>query len=454
MRKRLSLRRGISLWLIAMQVIALLVASLTAVVMVLGLSPAGVVSPPDITQAVGKSLTRDGAGQLTLSPTTRLQELQQEFPDMWLFALSENGEWLADGAVPETMRELAANMAGRIEFAEFRALDQHPDAATSLARVTTDLGPFLVGAGGAHVPVMHQAFLLSNILIAIPVLVLIVTTLILIPAILRVSLRGLTRLEHEISLVDFNRRGVQLSTVSVPDEMQTLVTRINEALRRLDDGFELTERFFVNAAHELKTPIAIVQVRIDALPESEEREHLRHDVRRLANMVRQLLDLEHARQSPNDVVAVDLSAVAEHVVINIAPFAFSEGYTLSMEKPDEPVWINGDATTLERMISNLVQNAVQHGGKQGDIIVRVLAGGVIEVEDHGPGIPWKQRERIFEAFYRVNAYGSGSGLGLKMVQDIAVQHGGQVTLAAAGQPTIFRVQLPELDRKPAVSLLL
>ncbi|MDO5640797.1 MAG: HAMP domain-containing sensor histidine kinase, partial [Paracoccus sp. (in: a-proteobacteria)] len=92
---------------------------------------------------------------------------------------------------------------------------------------------------------------------------------------------------------------------------------------------------------------------------------------------------------------------------------------------------------------NLIQNAVQHGGGQGAITVRLDPSGVIEVQDEGPGIPKADRARVFEPFFRRNPHGAGAGLGLKMVRDIARAHGGEAEIEdAPGGGAIFRIRLP------------
>ncbi|WP_246765076.1 sensor histidine kinase KdpD [Ensifer sp. PDNC004] len=90
--------------------------------------------------------------------------------------------------------------------------------------------------------------------------------------------------------------------------------------------------------------------------------------------------------------------------------------------------IQGDAVSLERAVTNLVQNAIEHAGNQGMIVVRVEPGGVIKVSDDGPGIPEAERERVFEAFYRLNPRERGAGLGLNLVLQITERHNGRVSI--------------------------
>ncbi len=99
---------------------------------------------------------------------------------------------------------------------------------------------------------------------------------------------------------------------------------------------------------------------------------------------------------------------------------------MTFEPEDEEVVVNGDQMSLERALTNLVQNAIDHGGRRGTIAVRVAAAGQIEVSDEGDGIPAAEREHVFEPFYRLHPGGRGAGLGLDLVHKIMRLHGGRV----------------------------
>jgi signal transduction histidine kinase len=108
--------------------------------------------------------------------------------------------------------------------------------------------------------------------------------------------------------------------------------------------------------------------------------------------------------------------------------------------------MEGDPDALDRAFANLIRNAIQHGGKNGDITVRIEADGSVLVTDQGPGIPAHQRSRIFDPFYRLNPHGAGAGLGLSMVNDIVEGHNGFVEVSSlVGGGSAFAVRW----RKPA-----
>jgi signal transduction histidine kinase len=119
------------------------------------------------------------------------------------------------------------------------------------------------------------------------------------------------------------------------------------------------------------------------------------------------------------------------VVLDLAPLAFAAGYEMSFEQEDDTIVVTGDQTSLERALTNLVQNAIDHGQRRGTILVRVTRAGRIEVSDDGDGIPADERAQIFEPFRRLRAGGRGAGLGLDLVQTIMRLHGGQVEVTEA-----------------------
>jgi signal transduction histidine kinase len=181
-------------------------------------------------------------------------------------------------------------------------------------------------------------------------------------------------------------RGGVVNETGLPRKLLRVVREINRALNRLDAGFEKTERFFVNAAHELRTPLAIVQVRADTLPQSEEKLHIQKSIKRLTAKTNQLLDIERYRQNQPIPKKIELTHLLSKVVADFAPFAISEGYEISFETDASKVFLKGDDEVSDRAFSNLVRNAIQYGGGRGDIVVKVEADGSVLISDQGIGI--------------------------------------------------------------------
>ena len=141
-------------------------------------------------------------------------------------------------------------------------------------------------------------------------------------------------------MIDSDQRGRRLSEEHVPSEIAPLVRAVNDALRRLDEGYERQRRFIASAAHELRTPIAILRVKVDASNEAATRK-LGSDVERLATLAEQLLDLQRLDSERNDE-DVDLASLARHVAGDLAPFVIASHRTIEVRIEDK-LSIRGDA---------------------------------------------------------------------------------------------------------------
>jgi signal transduction histidine kinase len=273
-------------------------------------------------------------------------------------------------------------------------------------------------------------------------------TLLATPIVVRRVLAQLGEVAAQAEQIHVDRRGTRLSIERVPSEVIPLVNAVNDALGRLDEGYERQQRFLLDAAHELRTPIAILQTRLDSLPDGAQKTRLLEDGARLASMAEQLLDLQ--RLNPQNGAAgtmIDLVAVARRVAADLAPLAIAAGYELSFDCEVEAFAVIGDQGALERAVANLVQNAIEHGGRRGTITMTVGGGGTIDVSDEGEGVPPEQRERIFEPFHRLQARTRGAGLGLNLARSIVQRHGGDiVALPGSRGGACFRITLPAARR--------
>ncbi|QND52141.1 HAMP domain-containing histidine kinase [Phyllobacterium sp. 628] len=242
---------------------------------------------------------------------------------------------------------------------------------------------------------------------------------------------GLANVAAEAARIDINERGARLRLDGVPREVTPLVNAINTALAQLDIGYNSHKRFLLDAARELTMPIAVLQTRLESLPPGAADVRLLEGVAHLAILAEQLLDLQRLSHASAQFAAVDLLALSRRVASQLAPMAVSAGYALSLEPNTNRARVNGDERALERAMINLVQNAIQHGGRKGTITIRVANPASISVEDEGRGIPPGQRNLIFEPFYRLRGRGRGAGRGLNLVREAVQLHGGKVIVTQA-----------------------
>jgi two-component system OmpR family sensor kinase len=223
-------------------------------------------------------------------------------------------------------------------------------------------------------------------------------------------------------------------------EVKPFVSALNDLLDRLTQQIRRQEQFVSDAAHELRTPLAALQVQLELLEcavGAEERgsaiAQLRRGIERLTHLGQQLLTM--ARLDPTNTRAqartLDLSEIAMNVVGELWLLAKAKNVDLGSVE-HEPMLVRGDAEALKIMITNVVDNAVRYtpSGGRVDINLRRHADKVeLEVVDTGPGIPAEERERVFDRFYRgISQTASGSGLGLAIVDRIAGQNGATVAL--------------------------
>ena len=225
-----------------------------------------------------------------------------------------------------------------------------------------------------------------------------------------------------------------------PAEIAPVLEALNGLLARVQAALERERRFTADAAHELRTPLAALQVhaqnaaRAEGEPERRQSlERMLAGLQRTTRLAAQMLALSRASAPRAAFAPVSLKEVVQE-----AAHQLDARVDLSGEST-----VHGDRDQLLSLATNLLDNALRHGGAK----VRVeLAGTTLAVLDEGPGIPEAERERVFESYYRVpGAAGAGSGLGLAIVREIATQHGARVEIGAGpgGRGTRVSVIFPE-----------
>ncbi|NIF85812.1 HAMP domain-containing histidine kinase [Comamonas sp. Tr-654] len=383
-------------------------------------------------QAIANAIHRNEDGNLRLEETEELRALRASTPGFWFVARDMEGRQLSEGQPPA----LVADAVPLMDLIAYADLGQDGEkSAPALATVQwadSRLGKIKVmSAAGGRVTV-EQILRSSSSIVALTLylgFIAVIAVLLATPFVVRRAFRGLDSIAEQTEQIDIEQMGTRLSTRDVPLEITPFVKAVNDALVRLDKGYEGHKRFLADAAHEMRTPIAILTTRLAALPQSPLKSRLLEDSTRLTAIAGQLLDLQRMEQQKVAFQDVDLVELAERVVMDLAPLAFGAGYELSFEPEAELVFVLGDAVAIERAITNIVQNAINYGGREGTILVRVASMGWVEVCDEGPGIPEADREQVFEAFHRLKQDGRGVGLGLDLVQKVMHLHGGRVELA-------------------------
>ncbi|MBY5427741.1 sensor histidine kinase, partial [Rhizobium leguminosarum] len=356
--------------------------------------------------------------------TPELAKLREESPDLWFAARLGDGNVVAFGQVPAEYAPLVPHL-DKLSSADMRGQFEPFTLSALVRQESGPAGDMMIIAHGRVQPFTALITIASNIVAATIFLVLALVSIVATPMIVTRALAGVLKTTEEAERIDAGRRGIRLSEDKVPREIGPLVRAVNEALDRLDESYNRQHRFIASAAHELRTPIAILRMKIDAATDMGLRSLL-PDVSRLATLSEQLLDLHRLDNgAPSD--RIDLVALARSVVADLAPVLIASGKAIEVIV-EQPGKIMGNTGSIERALTNLIQNGVEHGGNE--VIVRVN-GTSLEVEDNGVGIPGEEHERVLEPFHRLRPRSSGTGLGLNLVKQVVDHHGGRITIAEA-----------------------
>ena len=341
-----------------------------------------------------------------------------------------------------------------------------------LERGTGPFGQFAVAVLQASEPrealigTLLQEFLAAALWLLAPIALAAVAIAVLT---LRSGLRPLREASEAATRVGPAHPGLRLPTARLTRELTPLVSAVNEALARLERGLEVQRRFSAEAAHALRTPLAVLMARLDALGEGvAEGAELKRDVERMARLVSQMLLMARLEGMPIEAAQeVELRGVAVEAISGLAPLAVRLGIDLALTEGG-PVRVAGNRASLVLALSNLLENALAHAPAGSEVAVEVVpmsgGGGRIAVLDRGPGVAPAEAEAIFARFRRGarpakgnggsgagTGAGTGAGLGLAIVAEIARQHGGSARAEAReGGGAVFVLELArEPERKLA-----
>lgn len=265
---------------------------------------------------------------------------------------------------------------------------------------------------------------------------------------LRRGLRPLREVSAQAQRIGPRDTGVRLTAERLPSELAPLVRAVNQALDRLEVGMEQQRRFTANAAHQLRTPLAILTAGLDVLQGNGKIQALREDVARMNRLVDQLLCVARLDSVALDISQrLDLTAVARREISALAPFALRKRCELALEASETPTEIQGNVDGIGDALRNLIENAIAHSPPDGEVRVSVHSPGRVRIADQGSGIPPELREQVFERFWRARGERrTGAGLGLAIVRDIMHAHGGTVRIVDNSGGAVFILEFGNLTR--------
>jgi two-component system, OmpR family, sensor histidine kinase QseC len=249
---------------------------------------------------------------------------------------------------------------------------------------------------------------------------------------LRHFLLPLRRASDAASRIAPRNLETRLSEAAMPRELRPLIRAFNAALDRLQQGYRVQQEFLAAAAHELKTPLALIRGQVE-LSESADRELLLGDIDRMARQVHQLLHLAEVSEARNYQMAeTELGAVAEEAVAFLQRLAQRGNVHLDLRIAESLAPRRADRGAVFVLLKNLIENAIQHSPSGGVVTVDVRANG-FSVRDEGDGIAPEHLPELFKRFWRGAARrDTGAGLGLAICHEIALAHGWSVVARNGG----------------------
>lgn len=278
----------------------------------------------------------------------------------------------------------------------------------------------------------------------------------------RKSLSPIALMDQQTRRITAENLSARLDVLNARDELGALATTINELLERLENSFQEQQRFVADASHELRTPLAVLRGATEvALSQSRSPDEykaslalIQDEAERLSRIVEDLFLL--ARQPLDRPVILKESVRLERIVVECARaarvLAARKNLQLTVDA-ETAVSLQGDHELLQRMILNLLDNAVKYTPAGGAVSIELTANNgdaQVRVRDNGIGIPTRDQPFVFNRFYRVDKARSramgGAGLGLSIVRRIAEAHGGSVSVESSESGSTFTVELPPDNR--------
>ncbi len=290
------------------------------------------------------------------------------------------------------------------------------------------------------------------------------------------TLTPLQKLTSEVSQIQAQNLSTQLAVPNSKDEIAQLTSSFNEMLTRLDNAFSTQKQFSANAAHELRTPLAVLQTNLEVFEKKQEPEMveyqqlftmIKEQTARLSQLVGTLLDMTNLKSVPR-TDHVSLEELVDEVFCDLDPVAEKAGISIHFDDNSSQDWhtdvhtpdasalnnnirnITGSYVLLYRAVYNLVENAIKYNRPNGSVTVSVKeknGQAMILVKDTGIGISPENQKKIFDPFFRVDKSRSramgGAGLGLALVDSIAREHGGSVKVLESNEKgSIIALMLP------------
>jgi len=395
-------------------------------------------------QALRQALSHDGTGRLRLTQDSTSAAVFSPGAGFSFRILDRSGTVLFQSQSQSKMVLPTANIPLEDEESFFRRQSRRTFyAGTSYpARIGNERVWIAVLQNLTHpdyiLDDLLAQFLLYGMAIVAPLLLLLLAIDVLI---IRRAVLPVRRASASLEIAEGVPLDLRLHDERLPAEVRPLALAVNAMLERLASSYRMQRDFTADAAHELRTPIAVARLRVEGVDDPGLRGQLRSDLDMLGRIVEQLLEIAELETVGLDTAAsVDLVRIVTDGVASIAPLAFRAGKSIAFSSEADKVVIAGHAAWIAKALGCLIENAVTHSGEGHEIEVTVGADGTLAVCDDGSGVPEQDQAAIFRRFWKRNrSAGRSSGLGLAIVAQVAEAHQTTVTLTSRPGRTRFAI---------------
>jgi signal transduction histidine kinase len=402
---------------------------------------------------LARYVTVDSAGSARLELPPELAANYRAAGDADIFAVRRNSDAVV-AASPPSFGDVAAKWPVGTDDPSFFHLKDFGTEGREYYGLTvvqsSAAGPVSISvARAANTDILVQSLLREFVLDIGWLIPLLVTVTLVVGALaIRSAFRPIAEVSRMAAAIAPGAMSIRLPEKNLPSEISPLVAAVNHALDRLEQGFDLQRQFTANAAHELRTPLAIITAALDTVDENGEITKIeitkiKADVARMNQLVDQLLRVARLDAVALDVSdRLDLNDVAADIVASLAPWSLARQKPIAFHGEDKPVFIKGNRYAIGDAIRNLIENAIAHTVSGSEVTVSTYADGSVSIADRGPGIPRDQRDRVFQRFWRGKGTNSaGAGLGLAIVAEIMKAHQGSVSVGDnPGGGTVFTLR--------------
>lgn len=400
--------------------------------------------PCEIAVNILRSATVVDAGrELSMRASNNLSELQSGSPNLWYVISS--GSLIAEfGREHRPPLPIALPYSGPIGFLTLDTADKKSSFCMDVVNRGGVELVLMVGGAQVNSGELAKSFLVRNVPVILALALAFAATVAAGASLSALIVaRSIDRVTRLALMIDPTAPQSAISLEDAPVELKPLLNALNRAFLEIDNYIQKQRRFLGNAAHQLRTPLTLMRAKIEDLPEPA-RGGLVRDVRRLASLVSAMLDLARLQGHAIEKRPIDLSSLTQDVLADFSPSALDAGIELSLEQEEHGVIVvHGVEAAIRSALANLVGNALihAHGAKR---IVADLRHGIVSISDDGLGISESSERKLTEPFQTGNPAMESAGLGLSIVQEIMVAHGGALIVTSTpGLGTTACLQFPE-----------